>query len=152
MDLTFEKVPPLPLGLCVASTQGYIGYMIQQSLQNKLRDMHIDREVVTIISQVIVSENDTSILEPSKYVGKRYTKSKAEEFSKKFGWTIKEQEPGQWRRVVPSPMPDYIMHGKSIKTLVDKGTIVIASGGGGIPVYNNKNNHFLDMAPTGHLF
>ena len=79
--------------------------MIQQSLQNKLRDMHIDREVVTIISQVIVSENNTSTLEPSKYVGKRYTKSKAEEFSKKFGWTIKEQEPGQWRRVVPSPMP-----------------------------------------------
>ena len=140
MDLTFERVPPLPLGLCVASTQGYIGYMIQQSLQNKLRDMHIDREVVTIISQVIVSENDTSTLEPSKYVGKRYTKYKAKEFSKKFGWTIKEQEPGQWRRVVPSPMPNYIMHGKSIKTLVDRGTIVIASGGGGIPVYNNKNN------------
>ena len=141
MDLTFKRVPPLPLGLCVASTQGSIGYMIQQSLQNKLRDMHIDREVVTIISQVIVKEKDPSILKPSKYVGKRYTRDKAKEYSEKFGWTIKEQESGQWRRVVPSPMPDYIMHGKSIKTLVDRGTIVIASGGGGIPVYNNSDNH-----------
>ena len=138
MDLTHDKVPPLPLGVCVAGTQGSIGYMIQQTMQNKLREMQIDREVVTMITQVIVDKNDPSIKNPSKYVGPRYTKEDVKILQKKFGWITKEQESGQWRRVVPSPMPEYIMHGKSIKALVDRGTIVIASGGGGIPVYNNS--------------
>ena len=138
MELTQDTVPPLPLGVCVASTQGSIGYMIQQCLQNKLREMKIDREVVTLVSQVIVDKNDDSFKEPTKYIGKRYTKQEADEMTKDFGWYFKEQEEGKYRRVVPSPMPDYIMHGKSIKALVDRGTIVIASGGGGIPVYNNS--------------
>jgi carbamate kinase len=138
MDLTHDKVPPLPLGVCVAGTQGSIGYMIQQTMQNKLREMQIDREVVTMITQVIVDKNDPSIKDPTKYVGPRYTKEDVKILQKKFGWITKEQESGQWRRVVPSPMPEYIMHGKSIKALVDRGTIVIASGGGGIPVYNNS--------------
>jgi carbamate kinase len=141
MDLTHDKVPPLPLGVCVAGTQGSIGYMIQQSLQNKLRDMKVDREVVTMVTQVIVDKNDPSIKDPSKYVGARYSENEAKSLAKIFGWSIKEQEPGQWRRVVPSPMPEYIMHGKSIKALVDRGTIVIASGGGGIPVFNHPNGH-----------
>ena len=141
MDLTHDKVPPLPLGVCVAGTQGSIGYMIQQSLQNKLRDMKVDREVVTMVTQVIVDKNDPSIKDPSKYVGTRYSENEAKSLAKIFSWSIKEQEPGQWRRVVPSPMPEYIMHGKSIKALVDRGTIVIASGGGGIPVFNHPNGH-----------
>ncbi len=141
MDLTHDKVPPLPLGVCVASTQGSIGYMIQQSLQNKLRDMLIDREVVTIITQVIINKNDPSIKNPTKYIGKRYTEKDAKTLLKKFGWSIKEQERGYWRRVVPSPFPEYIMHGKSIKTLVHRGTIVIASGGGGIPVFNDSSGY-----------
>ena len=141
MDLTHDKVPPLPLGVCVAGTQGSIGYMIQQSLQNKLRDMKADREVVTIVTQVIVDKNDPSIKNPTKYVGVRYPEIEAKSLAKKFGWSVKEQEPGQWRRVVPSPMPEYIMHGKSIKALVDRGTIVIASGGGGIPVFNDSTGH-----------
>ena len=138
MELTQDTVPPLPLGVCVASTQGSIGYMIQQCLQNKLREMEIDREVVTLVSQVIVDENDDSFKEPTKYIGKRYTKQEADEMAMDFGWHFKEQEKGKYRRVVPSPMPEYIMHGKSIKALVDRGTIVIASGGGGIPVHNNS--------------
>ena len=137
MELTQNTVPPLPLGVCVASTQGSIGYMIQQCLQNKLREMEIDREVVTLVSQVIVDENDDSLKEPTKFIGKRYTKQEADEMTLDYGWHFKEQEKGKFRRVVPSPMPEYIMHGKSIKALVDRGTIVIASGGGGIPVYNN---------------
>ena len=141
MDLTHDKVPPLPLGVCVAGTQGSIGYMIQQSLQNKLRDMKVDREIVTMITQVIVNKNDPSIKNPTKYVGARYPEIEAKSLAKKFDWSIKEQEPGQWRRVVPSPMPEYIMHGKSIKALVDRGTIVIASGGGGIPVFNDSTGH-----------
>ena len=140
MNLTNEKVPPLPLGVCVANTQGQMGYMIQQTLQNKLRDMNIDREVVTLVTQVIVDKNDKSINNPTKYIGPIYSKKDIMPLSNKFNWKIKEQEPGNWRRVVPSPMPDYIMHGKSIKALVDRGTIVIAFGGGGIPVYNDDKH------------
>ena len=137
MDLTYNQVPPLPLGICVAGTQGTIGYMIQQSLQNKMRDMGLDQEVVTLVTQVLVDVDDPSIKEPTKFVGPWYPENEIKPFAEKFGWSIKEQEPGQWRRVVPSPMPEYIMHGKSIKSLVDRGTIVIATGGGGIPVYND---------------
>ena len=139
MDLTNDIVPPLPLGICVANTQGQIGYMVQQTLQNKLRDLEVDREVVTLVTQVLVDKNDKSIKNPTKFVGTRYTKREIDKLAKKLNWSIKEQEPGSWRRVVPSPMPEYIMHGKSIKALVDRGTIVIAFGGGGIPVFNNDN-------------
>lgn len=141
MDLTHKEVPPLPLGVCVAGTQGTIGYMIQQSFQNALRKENVDREVVTIITQVRVHEDDPAIKNPTKFIGKRFKKHEAEAMSKKFDWTIKEQEPGEWRRVVPSPDPDYIMHGISIRTLVEAGTIVLAAGGGGIPVFNDKNNN-----------
>ena len=139
MDLTNDLVPPLPLGICVANTQGQIGYMVQQTLQNKLRDLKVDREVVTLVTQVLVDKNDKSIKNPTKFVGSRYTKEEIDKLAKKLNWTVKEQEPGSWRRVVPSPMPEYIMHGKSIKALVDRGTIVVAFGGGGIPVFNNNN-------------
>ena len=139
MDLTNNVIPPLPLGICVANTQGQIGYMVQQTLQNKLRDLEVDREVVTLVTQVLVDKNDKSIKNPTKFVGARYTKEEIVKLAKKLNWIVKEQEPGSWRRVVPSPMPEYIMHGKSIKALVDRGTIVIAFGGGGIPVFNNDN-------------
>ena len=140
MDLTHDQVPSLPLGVCVAGTQGTIGYMIQQSLQNKLRDMELDREVVTLVTQVIVDKDDPTIQEPTKFVGPWYTENEIRPFVEKFDWSVREQETGQWRRVVPSPMPEYIMHGKSIKSLVDRGTIVIATGGGGIPVYNDAEH------------
>ena len=137
MELTRNQIPSLPLGICVASTQGSIGYMIQQCFQNKLRKMGIDREVVTLVSQVIVNKNDSAFKYPTKYIGKRFTKKEADELAFTHGWNFQEQEKGKHRRIVPSPMPEYIMHGKSIKALVDRGTIVIASGGGGIPVFNN---------------
>ena len=140
MDLTSETVPPLPLGICVANTQGQIGYMVQQTLQNVLRGKSVDREVVTLVTQVIVDKNDQSIDDPTKFIGLRYKKSEIKKLATKLGWSIKEQEPGSWRRVVPSPMPEFIMHGKSIKALVEIGTIVIAFGGGGIPVFNNEDN------------
>ena len=102
--------------------------------------MELDREVVTLVTQVIVDQDDPTIQEPTKFIGPWYTENEIRPFVEKFGWFVKEQEPGQWRRVVPSPMPEYIMHGKSIKSLVDRGTIVIATGGGGIPVYNDAEH------------
>ena len=139
MDVTRETVPPLPLGVCVAGTQGTMGYMIQQTFQNALRAENIDKEVVTLVTQVIINPEDPSLKNPSKFVGKRYSKEEATALSKELGWDIKEQEPGEWRRVVPSPDPEFVMHGLSIRTLVESGTIVIAAGGGGIPVYNTDD-------------
>ena len=141
MDLTHDAVPPLPLGVCVAGTQGTIGYMIQQSLQNRLYQKNIDREVVTMITQVVVDKNDPAIKNPSKFIGHRYSKDKITELAEKFNWQIAEQNPGKWRRVVPSPLPQYIRHGISIKKLVNLGSIILAAGGGGIPVYYDENNN-----------
>jgi len=140
MELTHETIPPLPLGVCVAETQGSIGYMVQQSLQNVLKEKKIDREVVTLITQTIVDKNDPSINDPQKFIGRRYEKTEAQALASQFNWTIKEQEPGSWRQVVPSPIPEFIEHGRSIQTLVDSGAIVIASGGGGIPTFWNEEN------------
>ena len=145
-ELTQDVIPPLPLGVLVANTQGAIGYMIQQSLQNALYTEDANREVVSIISQVKVDKDDPALKEPRKYIGKSYNKETAQELAKKHGWIVKEQETDIWRRVVPSPKPLYIFNGKSIKHLVNYGTIVIAGGGGGIPAYNDENGilHGLD--------
>lgn len=141
MDLTHDIIPPLPLGVCVAGTQGTIGYMIEQSLQNELKKESIDREVVTMITQVVVDKDDPAIQNPTKFIGPRYTKDEINPLAQKLGWTIAEQNSGEWRRVVPSPLPQYIMHGKSTKALIDRGTIVIASGGGGIPVFKKGDDN-----------
>ena len=138
-EIAMDIIPPLPLNVLVANTQGAIGYMIQQSLQNALYKKKSEREVVTFISQMKINADDPSLKKPTKYIGKTYSKEKADKLSKKYDWDVLEQEQGQWRRVVPSPNPLYIFNGKSIKHLVDFGTIVIAGGGGGIPAYNRKD-------------
>ena len=145
-EFTQDKVPPLPLAVLVANTQGAIGYMIQQTLQNALHRKDIDREVVTFISQVQVDQHDPAIKNPVKYIGKTYTQKEAEHYTNLYNWTMKEQEKGQWRRVVPSPTPHYIFNGKSVKHIVEFGSIVIAGGGGGIPAYHDDSGtlHGLD--------
>ena len=135
-EISMNDIPPLPLNVLVANTQGAMGYMIQQSLQNALYTIDSDREVVSFISQMKIDENDQALKEPTKYIGKVFSKEKAESLSERYKWTIKKQAKNEWRRVVPSPDPLYIFNGKSIKHLVDFGTIVIAGGGGGIPSYN----------------
>ena len=140
-EISMNIIPPLPLNVLVANTQGAIGYMIQQSLQNALYNEDSNREVVTFISQMKIDRNDTSLNKPSKFIGKIYSEKEAFELSKKYKWIISEQEKNQWRRIVPSPNPLYIFNGKSIKHLVDFGTIVIAGGGGGIPSYNKNNGN-----------
>ena len=132
-------IPPLPLGVLVANTQGAIGYMIQQSLQNALYKENNEREVVTFISQMKVDSEDGSLDNPNKFIGRTFNEHDAKIYSEKYNWIIKEQESGLWRRVVPSPKPLYIFNGRSIKHLVEFGTIVIAGGGGGIPAYNKKD-------------
>ena len=135
-EIAADKVPPLPLGVLVANTQGAMGYMIQQSLQNTLYNENSEREVVSFISQMKVDQNDPIIGHSTKFIGQSFTKKKAQKYMDEYAWQMEEQEPGIWRRVVPSPAPLYIFNGKSIKHLVDFGTVVIAGGGGGIPAYN----------------
>jgi carbamate kinase len=132
-------VPPQPLVVLGAMTQGQIGYMMQQSLRNLLSDD--GWEVVTAVTQVLVDKNDPDFTDPHKPVGPFYTEEEAERLRSEKGWTIVKVRPNsdrQWRRVVPSPIPLGIIEGKAIKKMVDSGMIVIASGGGGIPVIRNE--------------
>ncbi|RKY90002.1 carbamate kinase [candidate division KSB1 bacterium] len=128
-------VPPIPLGVIVADLEGGMGYMIGQSLQNKLKKMGINRPVVTVLTQVIVDKNDPSIKNPTKFVGPFYQEKDAEKLVKERGWVVKKDSIRGYRRVVPSPLPLEIVEKETIKYLVKSGTIVIAAGGGGIPVY-----------------
>ena len=138
-ELTEDQAPLLPLGYCVADIEGGMGYMIQQSLQNLLKHKGIHKEVVTIITQVLVDKNDPEISAPSKFIGRRYNNKHAEELSRKYGWVIRKTADGKWRRIVPSPMPISIIESNTICELVDAGKVVIAAGGGGIPVYITEN-------------
>jgi carbamate kinase len=131
-----EGIAPLPLGVLNAATEGSMGYMIEQSLQNKLHLSGIDKDVITIISQVVVDRDDPSMLNPTKSVGSTYyTAQQAEELKNTLGWTLKEDAGKGYRRVVPSPLPQRIVPAHTVKELVQRGEIVIAVGGGGIPVY-----------------
>ncbi|MBD3257765.1 carbamate kinase [candidate division GN15 bacterium] len=129
------KAPVLPLGVCVADTEGGMGYMIEQSLQNRLKKDGIERPVVTIITQMLVDPNDPAIANPTKYIGQFYTEDEARLYAETRGWQMKADSNRGWRRVVPSPEPIKAVEGETIKQLVTAGTVVIAGGGGGIPVY-----------------
>ena len=133
-ELARAKRPPLPLGVLVAATAGWIGYMIQQSLQNALARRGVDRPVATLVTQVIVDPDDPATHEPTKPIGHVMDEAAANEVAAEYGWSIVRTE-GGWRRVVPSPTPLEVVEREQIRRLVDAGTIVIAAGGGGTPVY-----------------
>ena len=129
-------VPPQPLDVLGAMTQGQIGYMLQQTLTNYLRKAGLNVPVVTVITQVLVNKDDPNFKDPSKPVGPFYTRRDAEKLVEEKGYIIKRVKPGRkaYRRVVPSPNPIEIIEKDVIEMLVETGAIVIASGGGGIPV------------------
>jgi carbamate kinase len=123
----------LPLDVCVAQSQGEIGYLIQQSLENVLRKNRIDRTVAAVLCRTVVDKHDPKLSNPSKPVGPYYSKEEALAL-KTQGWTLKEEAPHGFRRVVPSPEPIRIVEAEVTRRLFDDGVIVIAVGGGGIPV------------------
>ena len=127
-------VPPLPLGVLVAATEGWIGYMIQQSLQNALRRAGVDRQVVTLVTQVCVDPDDPELERPSKPIGRTMDEATARALAGELGGDVAETK-GGWRRVVPSPRPTSIVETPMIRSLVAEGHLVIAAGGGGCPVY-----------------
>jgi len=128
--------PSMPLGICVAESEGLIGYMIQQCLSNALKRERIDKSVIALITQVIVDEDDPSLSHPTKPIGPYYTEDEAKQMEKDGIKMIKQ--PRGWRMVVPSPDPQRIVESHIIRQMLDDGIIVIASGGGGMPVVEKE--------------
>jgi carbamate kinase len=129
-----DQVYELPLDVCDAATQGEIGYLLQQSLQNEIARAALTTPVATVLSQVVVSPDDPAMRNPTKPIGPFYSKAEAEERRRRHGWDIVEDAARGYRRVVPSPEPLEIIEEPVIRSLVSGGTLVIAVGGGGIPV------------------
>jgi carbamate kinase len=137
----------MPLDICVADSQGGIGYMIERMLRNVLNKHGIEKNVICLVTQVLVDINDPAFNDPQKRVGKVYTKTEADDLAAKKGWIFKEEvkTEGGFRRVVPSPVPVRVINESIISDLARKGNIVIAAGGGGVPVYIDEKN---DVRPA----
>jgi carbamate kinase len=131
------NIAQMPIDICVADSQGGIGYMIERMFRNVLNKHGIDKNVICIVTQVLVDINDPAFKDPQKRVGKIYTKEQADDLISKKGWLFKEEvkTSGGFRRVVPSPVPVGVMNESIIRDLARDGNIVIAAGGGGVPVY-----------------
>lgn len=133
-DLASHVLHTVPLDSCGADTQGALGYMIQQCLYNEFEKRNIEKQAVTVITQVLVDSNDPSFQNPTKPIGSFLDKEKARKFRDELGWNVTEDAGRGWRRVVPSPRPLRIIEINAIKALVSRGFVVTAVGGGGIPV------------------
>ena len=132
-------IPQMPLDICVADSQGGIGYMIERMLRNVLHKHGIDRQVVTLMTMALVNEKDEAFNIPSKRIGKIYNQEESERIASEKSWIFKESKKreGGFRRVVPSPVPIKIINEQIVEKLAREGTIVVAAGGGGVPVYRD---------------
>lgn len=138
-ELASHELHEVPLDYCGADTQGAIGYMFQQALHNEFRLRGIDKQAATVITQTIVDRNDPAFQHPTKPIGSFMDESAAKEKMAKEGWTMVEDAGRGWRRVVPSPIPQTIVEADAIRSLIDQGFVVVAVGGGGIPVMQLEN-------------
>ncbi len=136
------NIPAMPLDICVADSQGGIGYMIERMMRNVLNKHGIKKNVITMVTLVEVDKNDPAFQNPSKRIGKIYNQAEAERMAHEHNWVFKpsSKNAGGYQRVVPSPVPLDIINKETIQLLVKNGNIVIAAGGGGIPVYFDENN------------
>ena len=133
-----DKAPAMPLETAVAMSQGQIGYWLTQAINNAFITEGKRSKVVTVVSQIVIDKNDPAFRNPTKPIGQFYTEKEAKKLAKEKGWVVKEDAGRGWRRVVASPKPIDIIEKKAIVELVKEGIIVIAAGGGGIPVYRTK--------------
>ena len=141
-----QSVPDMPFPECGAMSQGYIGFHIQNAIDNELKAQNINRSVVTVVTQVLVDKNDPLFQSPSKPVGSFYSEAEAKEIANKMGYVMKEDAGRGWRRAVPSPLPIDIVEKDSIKELVSNGHVVICAGGGGIPVIRHEDGKLEGVA------
>ncbi len=133
-----ESVSPMSLDICVAHSQGGIAYVLTQAMENALREVNNDRHVVCVLTQVEVDPDDEAFREPSKPIGLFYSQEDAQRMTDEMGLTMREDAGRGWRLVVPSPMPNHIVDISMISTLTKQGTVVVAGGGGGIPVTRDE--------------
>jgi len=141
-EMTSSLLPVMPLDICVADTEGEMGYLLQQALLNELRRNELRRFVVTMITQVIVNKDDPAFDNPTKPIGPFFTRQEADELARQRGWKMIEDSKRGYRRVVPSPKPTRIIQRDMIRLLAEEGHIVIACGGGGIPIIKGKNDDY----------
>ncbi len=142
MAKTSQDLPPMPMDVCVAHSQGGMGYMLQQSFANVLLDNGLDLVVSCVVTEVEVDSEDPAFQNPTKPVGKFFTQTQAYEIGEKTGWHFSEDSGRGWRRIVASPKPKKILDLKTIDALLDAGVIPIACGGGGVPVVVGENGHW----------
>ena len=142
----YEGMHEVPLDVCGADSQGAIGYELQQALQNELYRRKIKKKVVTLITQVLVDQNDPAFKNPSKPIGGFMDEAEAKRRSTEMGWSVVEDAGRGWRRVVPSPQPQEIVELDSVKVLIDSGVVVITVGGGGIPVIDAGGGEYRGTA------
>ncbi len=132
--LTRDRIPPMSLDICVAHSQGGIAYLLMQAMENALREADNPRHVACLLTQVEVDSHDPAFKNPTKYVGPFFTQEQSQSVARELGWHMKQDGARGWRHVVPSPIPKHICDISLIEVLSKRGTIVIAGGGGGIPV------------------
>lgn len=141
VEHTSHEVPFLPLQIIVADLQGGMGYMIQQVLRGLLLDRGAEKTVTMVLSQMVVDPDDPSLTDPTKFVGPFYTEEEARSLAEERGWTVKKDSNRGWRRVVASPQVTELVEADVVRTLLDAGMVVIAAGGGGIPVRREPDGH-----------
>ena len=142
MARTADELPPMPMDVCVAHSQGGMGYMLQQSFANVLVDSGMDIVVSCVVTEVEVDADDPAFANPTKPVGKFFSEADARDMATKTGWYFAEDSGRGWRRMVASPKPKKILDLKTIDALLDAGVIPIACGGGGIPVLHGADGHW----------
>ncbi|MCL5777186.1 carbamate kinase [Limibaculum sp. FT325] len=132
--LTMDRIPPMSMDICVAHSQGGIGYLLMQAMENALRAAGNPRHVAALLTQVEVDPDDPAFANPTKFVGPFFSEPEAKKIEAELGWLMREDSGRGWRHVVPSPRPRHICDISLVDELVKRGTVVIAGGGGGIPV------------------
>ena len=140
-----EKTPTMPVDVAGAMSQGQIGYWLQNALRNQLEQLKIKKPIASIVTQVLVSKDDPAFKNPSKPIGPFYTEEEAKKLTKTRGITVKEDAGRGWRKVVPSPMPLSIIESDLIKIAIGNGAVIVAGGGGGIPVYYDQHGRLTGL-------
>lgn len=136
--LTMNRIPPMSMDICVAHSQGGIGYLLMQAIENALREKGNKRHVASLLTQVEVDANDPAFQNPTKFVGPFFSEEEAKKITVELNWLMREDSGRGWRHVVPSPKPKHVCDISLVDALVKRGTIVIAGGGGGVPVVRDE--------------
>jgi carbamate kinase len=137
--MAVHGIPPMPMFVCGADSQGGLGFMLQQTLQNELSQIDLDIPVASVVTQVLVDRDDPAFAKPTKPIGPFYNEEEAQLLRDENGWTVVKDAGRGWRRVVPSPEPCEVVEWEAIRTLVKAGVLTIATGGGGVPVIRNES-------------